>query len=75
MALEDASPSCSTGFVRSVERIGEDGCCPNKKEKTTMVEKAHSAIVLSLDDKVLRQVSKKKTAAGVWTKLEALYMT
>ena len=46
-----------------------------EKEKTTMIEKAHNAIMLSLGDKVLRQVSKEKTTAGVWTKLEGLYMT
>ena len=47
----------------------------SEKEKTTMVKKVHSAIVLSLGDKVLQQASKKKTAAGVWKKLEGLYMT
>ena len=39
------------------------------------MEKAHSVIILSLGDKVLRKVSKEKTAAGVWTKLEGLYIT
>ena len=38
------------------------------------MEKARSAIILSLGDKVLRKVSKEKTAAGVWSKLESLYM-
>lgn len=46
-----------------------------EKEKTVMIEKAHSAIILSLGDKVLRQVSKKKTTTCVWSKLEGLYMT
>ena len=40
-----------------------------------MIEKAHNAIILSLGDKVLRQVSKEKIATGVWGKLEGLYMT
>ena len=39
------------------------------------MEKAHSAIILSPRDKVLRKVSKEKIADGVWTKLEGLYMT
>ena len=39
------------------------------------MEKAHSAIILSLGDKVLRKASKEKTVAGVWSKLEGLYMT
>lgn len=46
-----------------------------EKENTTMIEKYHIAIILSLGDKVLRQVSKKKTVVGVWSKLEVLYMT
>nr|KYP53379.1 Retrovirus-related Pol polyprotein from transposon TNT 1-94 [Cajanus cajan] len=45
------------------------------EERKKMQEKAHSAIILSLGDKVLRQVSKEKTAAGIWSKLESLYMT
>lgn len=39
------------------------------KEKTKMIEKAHNIIVLSVGDKVFRQVSKEKTTVGVWTKL------
>ena len=44
-------------------------------EKKAMIEKAHSAILLSLGDKVLRQVSKETTAVVLWVKLESLYMT
>ena len=40
-----------------------------------MFKKAHSAIVLNLTDKVLREVSKETTAYGVWVKLESLYIT
>ena len=39
------------------------------------MDKAHNAIILSLKDKVLRQVSKEKTTVGIWLKLEGLYMT
>lgn len=46
-----------------------------KKENTMMIEKTHNIIILSLGDKVLRKVSKEKIAAGVWRKLEGLYMT
>ena len=35
------------------------------QDKKVLMEKAHSAIILSLGDKVLRKVSKEKTAAGV----------
>lgn len=46
-----------------------------EKERLDILEKAHIAIILSLGDKVLREVSKETTAAGVWLKLESLYMT
>ena len=39
------------------------------------MEKAHSTIILSLKDRVLREVLKEKTTAGSWAKLEGLYMT
>ena len=41
------------------------------QDKKVLMEKAHSAIMLSLGDKVLRKVLKEKTVAGVWTKLFA----
>ncbi|KHN39924.1 Retrovirus-related Pol polyprotein from transposon TNT 1-94, partial [Glycine soja] len=44
-------------------------------DKKALQQKAHSAIILSLGDKVLRQVSKETTVAGVRSKLEGLYMT
>ncbi|KAL6338672.1 hypothetical protein AAG906_021489 [Vitis piasezkii] len=40
-----------------------------------LLEKAHSAIVLSLGDTVLREVAKAKSAVELWLKLESLYMT
>ncbi|KAL8460852.1 hypothetical protein ACS0TY_032380 [Phlomoides rotata] len=43
-------------------------------ERAKMMEKAHSAIILYLGDKALRDVSKESTAKGVWDKLESLYM-
>lgn len=46
----------------------------SEKEKNTTAEKAHNTIVLSLGDKVLRQVSKEKTADIVWTKHEGFHM-
>jgi hypothetical protein len=44
-------------------------------EKTEMVDKARSVIVLCRGDKVLRDVAKEPTAASMWSKLESLYMT
>ncbi|KAL8508188.1 hypothetical protein ACS0TY_018681 [Phlomoides rotata] len=43
-------------------------------ERAKMMEKAHSAIILCLGVKALREVSKESTAKGVWDKLESLYM-
>lgn len=47
----------------------------SRAEKTEMVDKARSAIVLCLGDKVLREVAKEPTAASMLAKLESLYMT
>jgi len=47
----------------------------SRAEKTEMVDKARSAIVLCLRDKVLREVAKEPTASSMWSKLESLYMT
>ncbi|WVY92910.1 hypothetical protein V8G54_031998 [Vigna mungo] len=46
-----------------------------QEEKKKMGEKARSAIILCLGDKVLREVAKEKTATEIWAKLESLYMT
>ncbi|GJR85812.1 retrovirus-related pol polyprotein from transposon TNT 1-94 [Tanacetum coccineum] len=43
--------------------------------KAELNKKAHSAVILCLGNKVLREVTGETTAAGVWTKLETLYMT
>ncbi|KAL6513040.1 E3 ubiquitin-protein ligase upl4 [Orobanche minor] len=46
-------------------------------DKTKVAEiqsKAHSALILSLGDEVLREVSEETTALAVWGKLESLYM-
>ncbi|MCI63878.1 cytochrome P450, partial [Trifolium medium] len=44
-------------------------------EKSEMNDKALSAIILCLGDKVLREVAKEKTVVAMWTKLDSLYMT
>ena len=47
----------------------------SRAEKTEMVDKARSAIVLCLKDKFFREVAKEPTATSMWSKLESLYMT
>nr|GEV44535.1 putative reverse transcriptase domain-containing protein [Tanacetum cinerariifolium] len=49
-------------------------------EKTTALKidvykKAHSALLLCLDNKVLRKVNKEDSVAGIWLKLKTLYIT
>ncbi|GKE97791.1 retrovirus-related pol polyprotein from transposon TNT 1-94, partial [Tanacetum coccineum] len=43
--------------------------------KAELNKKAHSAVILCLGNKVLRVVIEETIAAGVWSKLETLYMT
>ncbi|GJZ68010.1 hypothetical protein Tco_0631250 [Tanacetum coccineum] len=38
--------------------------------KTDVYKKAHSALLMCLDNKVLREVNKEDLAMGVWLKLE-----
>nr|GEX31677.1 pre-mRNA-splicing factor SLU7-like [Tanacetum cinerariifolium] len=42
--------------------------------KTAVYKKVHSALLLCLDNKVLRKVNREDSAAGVWLKLKTLYM-
>ena len=44
-------------------------------KKREMIEKAKSAIVLCLGDKVLKEVAMEATTTSIWAKLESLYMT
>ncbi|GJW85091.1 zinc finger, CCHC-type containing protein [Tanacetum coccineum] len=44
-------------------------------EKAALMKKAYSCLILCLGDRVLREVTKETTAAGIWTKLTSLYMT
>jgi len=46
-----------------------------QEENTEMMDKARSAIVLCLGDKVLRDVTKEPTATSMWSNLESFYMT
>ncbi|GJW85083.1 hypothetical protein Tco_0158228 [Tanacetum coccineum] len=44
-------------------------------EKAALMKKAYSTLILCLGDRVLREVTKETTAAGIWTKLTSLSMT
>ncbi|GJU59113.1 retrovirus-related pol polyprotein from transposon TNT 1-94 [Tanacetum coccineum] len=43
--------------------------------KTDVYKKAHSALLLCLDNKVLREVNKENSPMRVWLKFKTLYMT
>ena len=45
------------------------------EKKKEIGKKAFNTLILSLGDKVLREVLKMKTTAELWLKLESLYMT
>nr|GEW44213.1 hypothetical protein [Tanacetum cinerariifolium] len=60
------------GCEAALEVLPED---TEAQEKAELNKKAHSAVILCLGSKVLREVIGKTTAAEVWTKLETLYMT
>jgi len=47
----------------------------SSEEKQEALDLAYSTLILHLGDRVLREVSKETTAAGIWLKLESLYMT
>lgn len=44
-------------------------------DMASLEEKAHSTIMLCLADDVITEVATEETAAGLWLKLESLYMT
>ncbi|GJQ94413.1 retrotransposon protein, putative, ty1-copia subclass [Tanacetum coccineum] len=60
------------GCEAALEVLPED---MEAQAKAELNKKAHSVVILCLGNKVLREVTGETTAAGVWTKLETLYMT
>ncbi|KAH9704469.1 hypothetical protein KPL70_011474 [Citrus sinensis] len=62
---------------------GEDQMAKKKKgegfssfsaDQRIINNKAHSTIILHLSDEVLREVSKERSAAGLWAKLEEMFL-
>ena len=45
-----------------------------EEKKRGVLKRAHNTLILSLSDKVLREIVKCKIVAEVWLKLESLYM-
>ena len=58
------------------KKKGMEGSSSTTSEQAAAIDKkAMSTIILSLGDSVIREVAKERTVAGLWTKLENLYMT
>lgn len=58
------------------KKEGMEGSSSTTPEQAAEIDKkARSTIILSLGDSVIREVAKERTIAGLWTKLENLYMT
>ena len=57
--------------------FGETKMSPSleAKEKAEILKKSRNKIIISLCDQILRKVIKEKTVAGMWLKLEQLFMT
>ncbi|KAH9681147.1 hypothetical protein KPL71_026853 [Citrus sinensis] len=66
-ALDDEEESKS-------KRKKEEGSSSLGGDSRTINNKAHSTIILHLSDEVLREVAKKRTASGLWAKLEELFL-
>ena len=65
------------GLGDAIESENSKGGSSSKtpEEIAEINKRARSAIILSLGDSVIREVAKEKTVAGLWAKLESLYMT
>ena len=47
----------------------------DEEKKWEVLKKAYKTLILSLSDKMLREIMKCKSVVEVWLKLESLYMT
>ena len=63
------------GLDKAQEREEKLPTTLSNKEKKDILDKVHSLMILSLRDKVLREVSKEKIAIAIWLKLKNMYMT
>jgi hypothetical protein len=74
LAYQDASFVTTTRLSKGFETTRGKNWYYEIVEHGELEEKAHSIILLSLLDGVLREVVNEKTIAGLWKKLESLYM-
>ncbi|GJU67191.1 retrovirus-related pol polyprotein from transposon TNT 1-94 [Tanacetum coccineum] len=81
---ENNSKTCRGCKVRMKSLLEQEGLAAALEELPTativaydnVIQKmAYSALILCLGDRVLREITKETTAAGIWKKLETLYLT
>ncbi|KAL8476571.1 hypothetical protein ACS0TY_029029 [Phlomoides rotata] len=63
------------GLTSALKPDEDEESSTSRERKVEIMEKAHSAIILCLGDRPLREVSKEKTVIDVWKKFESLYQT
>ena len=60
---------------RDKEKVGDGAETLLAEQRVDVEEKAFNTLILSLGDKVLREVSKMTTALEIWKRLDNLYLT
>ncbi|KAL8496305.1 hypothetical protein ACS0TY_020137 [Phlomoides rotata] len=63
------------GLADALKETSTEESLDTAERRSEIQEKAHSAIILCLGDRVLREVTRETTDLGVWKRLEALYET
>ena len=63
------------GLVKALEGASTLPMTMDDEKKQEVLERAYNTLILSLSDKVSREIMKMKSATEVWLKLEYLYMT
>ena len=64
------------GFESALEEddLGGASSSISNENKRQIHNKAHSTLILSLSDSILREISEEKTTLGIWNKVKALCM-
>ena len=60
---------------RDKDKVGDGIKTLSANQRADIEEKAFNTLILSLGDKVLREVSKMTIALEIWKKLDSLYLT
>ncbi|KAL8543074.1 hypothetical protein ACS0TY_003814 [Phlomoides rotata] len=63
------------GLASALKPDEDEESLISRERKVEIMEKPHSAIIMCLGDKPLREVSKEKTDIDVWKKLKSLFQT